>query len=237
MIGPGALRLEKSPEEVSALPAYAGSFPPETNQHNFCTPLIRRVSRQLGYQFFRVASELAAACASVRCASARSRLMFVPFALDARRHNRGEPAQSVVTERGNRIRAVARLAEVFASHSEQAPAARQKFAQPGRTGKTRANRQRRRCDTTTNQSGRFLINILRQGAAPHFFAEATQGWRKRVGVEPTILAAKDRIHGFEGHEGHRTPFASESDHANRRSPRIGTRLDESRREIGVPLPS
>jgi hypothetical protein len=34
-------------------------------------------------------------------------------------------------------------------------------------------------------------------------------WRKRVGVEPTILAAKDRINGFEGHEGHRTPFASE----------------------------
>ncbi len=33
-------------------------------------------------------------------------------------------------------------------------------------------------------------------------------WRKRVGVEPTILAAKDRINGFEGHEGHRTPFAS-----------------------------
>jgi len=34
-------------------------------------------------------------------------------------------------------------------------------------------------------------------------------WRKRVGVEPTTLAAKDRINGFEGHEGHRTPFASE----------------------------
>ena len=34
-------------------------------------------------------------------------------------------------------------------------------------------------------------------------------WRKRVGVEPTILAAKDRINGFEGHEGHRTPFASD----------------------------
>jgi hypothetical protein len=30
-----------------------------------------------------------------------------------------------------------------------------------------------------------------------------------VGVEPTILAAKDRINGFEGHEGHRTPFASD----------------------------
>jgi len=34
-------------------------------------------------------------------------------------------------------------------------------------------------------------------------------WRKRVGVEPTILAAKDRINGFEGHEDHRTPFASD----------------------------
>ena len=33
-------------------------------------------------------------------------------------------------------------------------------------------------------------------------------WRKRVGVEPTTLAAKDRINGFEGHEDHRTPFAS-----------------------------
>jgi hypothetical protein len=33
-------------------------------------------------------------------------------------------------------------------------------------------------------------------------------WRKRVGVEPTTLAAKDRINGFEGHEDHRTSFAS-----------------------------
>ena len=31
-----------------------------------------------------------------------------------------------------------------------------------------------------------------------------------MGVEPTILAAKDRINGFEGHEDHRTPFASTS---------------------------
>ena len=29
-----------------------------------------------------------------------------------------------------------------------------------------------------------------------------------MGVEPTILAAKDRINGFEGHEDHRTSFAS-----------------------------
>ena len=33
-------------------------------------------------------------------------------------------------------------------------------------------------------------------------------WRKRVGVEPTIRAAKDRIAGFEDRESHRTPFAS-----------------------------
>src|SRR3984885_9358285 len=38
-------------------------------------------------------------------------------------------------------------------------------------------------------------------------------WRKRVGVEPTILAAWDRINGFEGHEDHRTPFASVIDNA------------------------
>ena len=39
-----------------------------------------------------------------------------------------------------------------------------------------------------------------------------QMWRKRVGVEPTILAAKDRINGFEGHENHRIPFASANDY-------------------------
>ena len=35
-------------------------------------------------------------------------------------------------------------------------------------------------------------------------------WRKRVGVEPTILAAKDRINGFEGHEDHRTSLDRKS---------------------------
>jgi len=35
-------------------------------------------------------------------------------------------------------------------------------------------------------------------------------WRKRVGVEPTIRPAKDRIAGFEGRERHRTLFASVS---------------------------
>jgi hypothetical protein len=34
-----------------------------------------------------------------------------------------------------------------------------------------------------------------------------------VGVEPTTLAAKDRINGFEGHEDHRTPFASAQDYS------------------------
>jgi hypothetical protein len=29
-----------------------------------------------------------------------------------------------------------------------------------------------------------------------------------VGVEPTTRLAKSRINGFEGHEDHRTPFAS-----------------------------
>jgi|SRR5579872_80795 len=38
--------------------------------------------------------------------------------------------------------------------------------------------------------------------------ESTGLWRKRVGVEPTIRPAKDRIAGFEGREDHRTPFAS-----------------------------
>ena len=42
-------------------------------------------------------------------------------------------------------------------------------------------------------------------------ADSTGLWRKRVGVEPTILAAKDRINGFEGHENHRIPFASSVD--------------------------
>ena len=30
-----------------------------------------------------------------------------------------------------------------------------------------------------------------------------------MGVEPTTRLAKSRINGFEGHEDHRTPFASE----------------------------
>src|SRR5580698_9474531 len=38
--------------------------------------------------------------------------------------------------------------------------------------------------------------------------ESARLWRKRVGVEPTIRPAKDRIAGFEGREDHRTLFAS-----------------------------
>jgi hypothetical protein len=44
----------------------------------------------------------------------------------------------------------------------------------------------------------FLCNIR----------HTSQIWRKRVGVEPTIRPAKDRIAGFEGRGSHRTPFAS-----------------------------
>jgi len=46
------------------------------------------------------------------------------------------------------------------------------------------------------------------GSFFHNVRPIRQIWRKRVGVEPTILAAKDRINGFEGHEDHRAPGAS-----------------------------
>src|SRR5713101_8133844 len=46
--------------------------------------------------------------------------------------------------------------------------------------------------------------------APTKATESTRLWRKRVGVEPTIRPAKDRIAGFEGRGDHRTPFASGS---------------------------
>ena len=38
-------------------------------------------------------------------------------------------------------------------------------------------------------------------------AKYEEVWRKRVGVEPTIRPAKERIAGFEGREDHRTLFA------------------------------
>ena len=75
-------------------------------------------------------------------------------------------------------------------------------------------------------------------SARHVLLGPRRIWRKRVGVEPTILAAKDRIHGFEGHESHRTSFASElfarhrsRDHA---SPAFGG-LSESRTSFASEL--
>lgn len=34
-----------------------------------------------------------------------------------------------------------------------------------------------------------------------------KNWRRRVEVESTTRSAKERVAGFEGREGHRTPFA------------------------------
>jgi hypothetical protein len=53
-----------------------------------------------------------------------------------------------------------------------------------------------------------LLEMTAGSAPPGRTLRWRQTWRKRVGVEPTILAAKDRINGFEGHEDHRTPGAS-----------------------------
>jgi hypothetical protein len=43
-----------------------------------------------------------------------------------------------------------------------------------------------------------------------------QIWRRRVGVEPTIRPAKDRIASFEGRESHRTKCASADSIADER---------------------
>ena len=51
--------------------------------------------------------------------------------------------------------------------------------------------------TSTATSLKFARNRLKQ-----------KSWRKRVGVEPTTLAAKDRVSSFEDREVHRNPFAS-----------------------------
>jgi hypothetical protein len=54
-------------------------------------------------------------------------------------------------------------------------------------------------------------NLLLLSFAASFLGNirhTSQMWRKRVGVEPTIRPAKDRITGFEGRERHRTLFAS-----------------------------
>jgi hypothetical protein len=54
-----------------------------------------------------------------------------------------------------------------------------------------------------------------------------------VGVEPTILAAGDRINGFEGHEGHRTPFASGL--CKRQSLRGLLNIDNIARRLNLPI--
>ena len=45
-------------------------------------------------------------------------------------------------------------------------------------------------------------------STPTKAVESSRLWRKRVRVELTTRLAKSRIAGFEGREGHRTPFAS-----------------------------
>ena len=58
-------------------------------------------------------------------------------------------------------------------------------------------------------------------------------WRKRVGVEPTTRLAKSRINGFEGHEDHRTPFASAADYSSARGNCLfASAADSGEREVG-----
>ncbi len=60
---------------------------------------------------------------------------------------------------------------------------------------------------------------------------ALKGWRKRVGVEPTIRPAKARIAGFESREDHRTLFAFGRDY---RGGGQGVAIpgEHSRQEVG-----
>src|SRR6266849_1184226 len=60
--------------------------------------------------------------------------------------------------------------------------------------------------TTWEQNPRLRCHIWVR--TPTKAIESSSIWRKRVGVEPTIRPAKDRITGFEGLESHRTLFAS-----------------------------
>src|SRR2546430_689521 len=53
----------------------------------------------------------------------------------------------------------------------------------------------------------FLLPTFAHRSIPNLLT-VHRIWRKRVGVEPTIRPAKDRIAGFEGRERHRTLFAS-----------------------------
>ena len=55
-----------------------------------------------------------------------------------------------------------------------------------------------RSGTTWLNWSQLRLNLLEKQVA----------WRKRVSVELTNRLAKSRIAGFEGREGHRTPFAS-----------------------------
>ncbi len=64
------------------------------------------------------------------------------------------------------------------------------------------------------------------------FRQVKKKWRKRVGVEPTSRAAKERDNGFEDREDHRAPFASASSIAwistlDRRVPREPDRVGAS----------
>src|SRR6266852_3918610 len=60
--------------------------------------------------------------------------------------------------------------------------------------------------TTWEQNPRLRCHIWVR--TPTKAIESSSIWRKRVGVDPTIRPAKDRITGFEGRESHRTLFAS-----------------------------
>ena len=52
-----------------------------------------------------------------------------------------------------------------------------------------------------------LAHFAKSGSALVFVFPSALIWRRRVEVESTIRPAKGRIAGFEGREGHRTPFA------------------------------
>jgi hypothetical protein len=54
---------------------------------------------------------------------------------------------------------------------------------------------------------RFLLPTDHVVKYPQFYWIVAQKWRGRVEVESTTRSAKERVAGFEGREGHRTPFA------------------------------
>jgi len=66
---------------------------------------------------------------------------------------------------------------------------------------------RDKCLTTIKSRVAYPLRFL-QRVGPLFFCDLCSSiWRGRVEVESTIRPAKGRIAGFEGREGHRTPFA------------------------------